>query len=278
MEKRIDKLEERTAQMQARMNSHWAFQTDDEFVNSYLLKLRNELQSSIFKMAVGAIVLLAGSGFIFIKYAVNEHFNNQNEMLKNKLQTSYNQQIEKTDNNFEWRRFHDYGKNHVNLARIYSKAPLEEEVKETQVHDLLNEAEKYFKDALSHGEMHASTYWELGELDYSYPIEMGLKNEVDKLRAIQRYKDAISRYTEVEVSKGWRSEVFFRIGSVYLDLADDHGVREPLRAKYSSSASAYLKKAKNEYARHAYLTDNRSKGNVERISDLLAKIEGSQVN
>lgn len=273
MTKRIETLEEKIAVIEARMKSHWALQTDEEFADSYIVKIRNELHSSILKMAIGAIVLLAGSGFVFIKYAVNEQFNSQNEKLKQRLERSYSAEVEKTYNNFEWRRFHDYGKDYVNLAELYSKSPIEVEKKRQEVKKHLNEAEKYFRDALSHGDMHASTYWELGELYYTYRLDMGLMHEVDKVKAVQKYMDAANRYTEVEVSKGWRAEVYYRIGLVYWDLTDDSAISDQQRSGYIKQAKHYLELAKNEYSRFSHLTDDRSKDNIEGISDLLGKIE-----
>lgn len=276
MEDRIEKLEECNAKIEARMKSHWALQTDDEFAETYLRKIKNDINSSIIKMAIGAVLLLAGSGFIFIKYAVIEQFNTENDYLITQLKNSYNLRIHKTDNNYEWRRFHDYGKDYVNLAKLYSKSPIEVDVKKQEIHELLDQAEKYFKDALSHGDMHASTYWELGELYYTYRIEMGFVEEVDKLTAVQKYKDSALRYTEVEINKGWRSEVYYRIGSVYWDLFDDPAMAEKLRSTYYTNAKDYLLLAKNEYSKLTHLVDKRSKKNIEGISGLLAKLEGVQ--
>lgn len=275
MEDRIEQLEAKTAKIEARMKSHWALQTDDDFADNYLKKIRNDLQSSIMKMAIGAIVLLAGSGFIFIKYAVNEQFNKENNELIAKLQHSYDTQIERTDDNFEWRRFHDYGKEYVYLSEFYSKAPIAEDTKKAEIHKLLSEAEKYFNDALSHGDMHASTYWELGELYYTYRNDLGLPDEVDKLKAVLSYKDAASRYTEAEIKKGWRSEAYLRIGNVYWDLHDDVAIDPSLRKTYSENAKEYLLKANSEYAQLTHLTDDRTKDNIKKVASLLHEVEGT---
>ena len=265
--------EERLAKIEARMKTHWALQTDEAFAETYMQRLRNELQSSILKTTMGAFLLLAGSGFVFIKYAVNEQFSSENSKLIARLQGSYEDQVKRTDSNFEWRRFHDYGKDYVNLAMLYSKSPLEDRQKKLDIHRLLNEAQGYFKKALEHGDMQASTYWELGELHYTYRIDMGLDKEADKFKAVEQYKNAAARYTDVEISKGWRAEAYYKIGTVYWDLQDDTGVDSLNRKTYIDNAKRYLTDASNEYAKYRNLTDERSRNNVERISALLAQAQ-----
>lgn len=273
MEENLAGIEERLAKIEVRMKTHWALQTDPEFAENYVRRLRNELHASILKMAMAAIVLLAGSGFVFIKYAVVEQFSSENSRLITSLKVTYEEQVKRTDSNFEWRRFHDYGKDYVNLATLYNKSPMEETKKKSEIHGLLDEAARYFKKALEQGDMQASTFWELGELNYTYRINMGLDNEVDKFKAIEQYKNAASRYTEVEVSKGWRAEAYYKIGVVYLDAQDDKGVNNSHRKTYIDSAKKYLLDANSEYSKYRNLTDERSRKNIENISSLLAQIE-----
>ena len=272
MEAKLLDIEERLAKIEARMKTHWALQTKDDFAESYILRLRNELQASVFKIAIAAVVLLAGSGYVVIKYAVDERFQIANAHLISRLQESYDNQIKRTDSNFEWRRFHDYGKDYVYLAELYSKAPLAKDEKKKNVHNLLNEASGYFGKALELGDMKASTYWELGELSYTYPLKMDLPEEVNKLEAIEKYKDATERYTALEISKGWRAEAYMKIGQVYWDLHDDSGLKKNNKDVYMNNAKEFLTKAKNEYSKYQNLADDRTKKNTEEISKLLAQI------
>ncbi len=273
MEENITEINKRLATIEMRMKTHWALQTDQEFAENYVQQIKNDLQAFIVKMALGAIVLLAGSGFIFIKYAVNEQFSSENEKLIKRLESSYESQIIRTDANFEWRRFHDYGKDYVNLAELYSVSPISKEDKDKHIHQLLDEAEGYFRISLSHGDMHASTYWELGELRYSYPEKMKITSEIDKISAIENYKDAAMRYTEIEIGKGWRAEAYYKIGDVYWDIQDDSGIESANRKKYQEKAKEYLVKAKRGYSRLPSQNDDRTKYNIQSITKLLSEIE-----
>lgn len=269
---RVDELAESVAKIEARMKTHWALQTDDEFADHYIQRIKNELHSSIVKMAIGAIVLLAGSGYIFIQYAVSDNFSSKNASLISQLEKSYNKQIERTDENFEWRRFHDYGKDYANLAELYSLSSIPENKKEEKIHKLLDEAENYFNKSLLHGDMHASTYWELGELKFSYPKEMRLAAEIDRLSAIEDYENAAIRYTDVEIEKGWRAEAYYKMGFAFHELASDLGHKKESRQKYLKQAKTYLYKAKTEYSRVKGRTDERAVDNIKHIGELLSAI------
>lgn len=222
---------------------------------------------------MAAIALLAGAGFVFIKYAVNQTFQEENKELISKLESSYNKQITRTDDNFEWRRFHDYGKDYVYLAKLYSLAPLDKADKEKHVHGLFSEANSYFKKSLAHGDMHASTYWELGELRYSYPMSMELTSEVDLLEAIRFYKEASTRYTSIEIEKGWRAEAYYKIGACYFDLAQDKSPDNKLLEEYKKHATEYLQKADNDYSKIHDQNDERTRSNIGHISKLLIILE-----
>jgi hypothetical protein len=273
-ENTVSDLDERVAKIELRMKTHWALQSDQEFAETYVQRVRNDLTQSIAKMALGAVVLLAGSGFVFIKYAVNEQFSTENGKLIKKLEGAYDEKVEMTDSNFEWRRFHDYGKDYVNLAELYSLAPLETSLRDEKVRSKLDEAARYFRKALAHGNMHASTYWELGELLYSYPLKMHLSAEVDRKQAIQHYLDAVDRYTKVEIAKGWRAEASYKVGAIYWEL---HGMEtdEKKRANHREEAKRHLIEAKNGYAKIADQRDERTQSNIAAISRTLAAIEGT---
>jgi hypothetical protein len=275
LETRLTSTETRLATIELRMKTHWALQSDEQFAETYVKRVRNDLNLAIAKMALGAVVLLAGSGFVFIKYAVNEQFSTANSGLIAKLKESYDAQVERTDSNFEWRRFHDYGKDYVNLATLYSLSPLEQPLKDEKLHKLLAEAHRYFSKALSHGRMQASTYWELGELAFSYPKAMKLESEIDRLKAIQHYEDAVSRYTDVEVSKGWRAEAKFKLAAVYADLWRLAGPPAE-QTKWRDAAKKHAREAKDEYSKVADPTDERTLTNIREIATMLATIERAE--
>lgn len=270
---RLEQVEKKVAKVESRLESHWALQTEDDFAKRYVESAKNEIQVSIIKLALAVIALLAGAGFVFIKYAVNQTFQEENKELISKLESSYNKQVTRTDDNFEWRRFHDYGKDYVYLAKLYSLAPLDKAEKEKHIRGLFSEALGYFKKSLAHGDMHASTYWELGELRYSYPLSMELASEVDILEAVTFYKEASNRYTRTEIENGWRAETYYKIGACYFDLTQDKSTDNKLLEEYKKHAKEYLQKADDGYSKIHDQNDERTRSNIEHISKLFKSLE-----
>lgn len=271
----IDEIRKRISKLEARNNAHWALQTEDDFVNQYIDRAKIEFQRTIIRIAIAAFVLLGGAGAVFVEHSIHKTFKNQNAQLVKELQDSYTNRIALTNNNFEWRRFHDYGKDYVNLAKLYNEVELPIAEKKVKILDLLKEAEKYFKDALSHGDMHASTYWERGELLYGYPLEFGFIDNVNRLKAIEMYKAAAKRYTLVEIAKGWRAEAYLRIGTVYWELAQSNQNRDEF-SDFRKRSLKHLNMASDGYAENPHLTDDRSKANIDKIIDLTSAVEGQR--
>ena len=273
MEQRIEQLEKQMARIEARMASHWALQTDEEFIRRHMEGIRNELQSSMGKIVVTAILVLAGSGLIFVRYAVTETFSDENARLIAELESSYKQQVEQANANSESRKSHFFGKVYIYLAEILGKKYLTE-VEEA---DLLTRAENHFKEALKYGNEHSSTYWELGELKYHIPLGMGLTSRVDRSQAIRSYIDAVNRYTEVEISRGWRAGAYYRIGEANFSLMEETAV-DSVGKVYSQEAKKYLELASNEYSILPDQTSERVRESIAGINLLLRRLHTSAVS
>ena len=101
---------------------------------------------------------------------------------------------------------------------------------------------------------------------------MGILSEIDRLAAIEKYKDASARYTDIEIDKGWRAESYFKIGAVYSELMTDPNIENTKKESFRKTARVFLEKAKNEYSRIPDQTDERTKNNIEEISKLLLNL------
>ncbi|HWM26490.1 MAG TPA: hypothetical protein VNP98_16865 [Chthoniobacterales bacterium] len=264
----IRQLEDNLAKLRAEYAGSWALHTKDDFELGFAREIKTDLQSTLMKWAVGAVVLLFGAGAVFIKYSVSQTFQAENERLVKEFYRKYEAQLDLLRDNFEWRRFHDYGKDYVYLAQLYFDSPVESPLKAKKVTENLVEAEKYFRSALQHGDMHASTYWELAELLFTYPQQYQVSSRIDAIRAISQYEQAGLRYTKVEIDKGWRAEVYLRSAEACLYLADANHSPADNRAR----AKEFLLKANTDYANLKDQTATRDRKNIDRVNELLSAL------
>jgi hypothetical protein len=140
---RIDQLEENLAKLRAEYANSWALHTKNDFELSFANGIRNELQTTISKWAFGAVLLLLGAGALFIRYSVSQVFREENEKLVADFSARYDSQLEKLQDRFEWRRFHDYGKNYIYISELYFDSPVQAELKTKRIVQHLNTAEQY---------------------------------------------------------------------------------------------------------------------------------------
>lgn len=261
----VTQLEVKLAKLRAEYASSWALHTKDDFERNFSREIKNEIQNTMMKWAIGAVVLLAGTGTIFVKYAVIQTFKEENSKLVQDFYQKYDAQLDLLRANFEWRRFHDFGKDYVYLAQLYADSPVAEELRAKRITENFNEAEQYFRRSLQYGDMHASTYWELGELLFTYPQKLKLPNRLDAAKAIERYKQAVDRYTQVEVDAGWRAEAYLLIAKTYLYLAQSN----PTDENPPKKAKEFLLKANSDFAALKDQTGPRTRANIEEVQKIL---------
>lgn len=271
---RINRLEESLAKLRAEYANSWALHTKDDFELGFARDIRNEIQGTISKWAFGAVVLLLGAGALFIKYSVSQVFRDENEKLVTEFSEKYDRQLERLQDNFEWRRFHDYGKNYVYLSELYLDSPVEPLLKTERIVGHLNTAEQYFLRALQHGDRHSSTYWELGELYYSYPLKLNVPRRLDPPKAIEHYGQAANRYTQIEIGKGWRAECYIRMAEAYLHMvkATEDGVSAQA---HHGKAVELLNLASSDYAGMEDQSGPNNQKNMRRLQALLVDVRNT---
>ena len=272
---RLQKIEKKLVQLRAEYAGSWALHTKEDFEMGFRQEIRNEsqgsrndLQGALVRWAVGAIVLLIGAGYVYVKQAVTDVFKDQNTKLIAEFGEKYQAELAMQRDNFEWRRFHDYGKNYVYMAQLYFDSPISDEsMKTKRVIYNLEEAQRYFNDALQHGNMHASTYWELGELSYSYPIRLNVPVRIDLRKAIGNYQQAAARYTQLEIDKGWRGEAYLKIANVLFELGEQKLSRSAKDPDFLE-AKSYLKKASDDLAGSKDQTSTRIQAAIREVKAL----------
>jgi len=257
-------LEESIAKLRAEYAGSWALHTKEDFELGFAREIKNDLQGTIFKWAFGALVLLLGVGAIFIRYSVTHVFHEENAKLVSDFSRNYEDQTALLAENFEWRRFHDYGKDYAYLAEMYFDSPVASPRKEERIAEHLDNSRQYFSMSLRHGTQHGSTHWELGELYFKYPIRLHVQGRVNAQKALWHYDQASSLYSQLEIEKGWRAQCYMNIGEVYLYLADK-GI-EP--EKNRDSARVFLDKARDDFAGVKGQMREGVQADIERLQQL----------
>lgn len=247
--KQISALEADVIKTNARMNSSWAFQSQEEYEKNLNTNYKQELMLYTVRFLVAAIVVVAGVGYVLMRSAVTTIFDERNQGAISNIEKKHNQllvgQRELQQKEYEWLQYHNWGSERIHLAEFYLHFP-QQSNKDQRIDDLLKLAEEYFNDALSVDDKAGSTYWELAELKYYYPKEKFSRPEsINEESAIRNYETAIGLYKPYEIAKGWRADCKRRLGDLFLSR-----VREARGDKKQNqeSATKYLLGAREEYA------------------------------
>jgi hypothetical protein len=163
--------------------------------------------------------------------------------VKKSLEDRYQNQI-------SWQTEHNTGVARRQLAEFYyrigcvSKEPDLKNESNRQVEVLIRRATRSFEEALKINDGQATSYWELGELNFVYPERFG--QTFDRDIALQKYQAALSRYTDFEKRKGWMAECYARIGEILVYKAERSTLSEEKR-KLTAAAKENLNFAIMEF-------------------------------
>lgn len=271
----LKELDKRIENIEHKITKVAALNKEEEFSSRFIISIKNELTSYISKIVLGGIVLIGGAGFIFVQHAVNESFKNENELLIKRLEGEYQNAIDGIEEKFEWRRYHDYGKNYIYISELLNETNIPDSTKRNKTIILFDKAASKFKQALNHKGNHGSTYYELAELEYSYPKKYSITSLINERRAIQLYNKCLPYYLPSEISKGWRGDAFFKIGQIYAEMSDNKGLSNDLKLKHIEMSRDFLVKARNDYSsasEEAQLSP-RIKQNSDKITALLSNFK-----
>ena len=262
--------EERLAEIEGKLASSWALKTRTEYENEFRQYIKNELLSYTTKLVIAALVLISGAGYLFIKSAILEVYQSQNKELIDNLKAKYELNLGAERKRFEWRRHHDYGKTYIYFAKLYydnfigSNIPPQKKIE--LVSHQFDRAETYFEYAMRADPEEATTYWELGELYYTYAKDYGLPARVDPNKALYYYELAIKSYSDAEISKGWRGDPYRVAGKIYLEWAKDSSKNHETCL---SKAKEYLNAARGEYTKAIPESRDYNAERIKEVDDLL---------
>jgi len=242
----VPNVDERLAAIEAQLASSWALRTRTEYEADVRSRMKSELLSYVTTLVVSAFVLLGSAGYIFLRSAIVDVYHTENDKIIGDLRAKYDTDVLQQHTDFEWKRYDDYGKNYVYLAEFYSNSGVTDERKAELLRKQFSRAKIYFTYAIRTDPRQASTYWELGELYYSYPKEYGLPEWVDINRALNYYEEGSKLFSEAEVSRGWRGDTYRMIGRLKLEQAKALRKEDDI-SRLVSSAQEYLVRSRDDY-------------------------------
>ncbi len=232
--------------MEARIAASWACRTSNDYEKQFKNSIKHEVILFATKIVIAGIVLLGGAGYLFLKSAITDVYQNENQKVISDLRARYDLILADEQKRFEWKKNHDYAKNYVYLAEFYSKIEMPEDRKLEMLKKTFDRARTYFEYGLRSDPQQGSTYWELGELYYTYPKEYGFSSLVDLQLALNNYERAANHYGEIEISKGWRADALRMIGKIYFEQAKAT-MDKKNKSELLLKAVENLKKAEEDY-------------------------------
>jgi tetratricopeptide (TPR) repeat protein len=267
-EKQLSKLECRLAKIEGDMASSWALKTKDDYEKTFKDGIKDDMRGFIVRLAISAVLVLGGVGYVFIKSAVTDAYESRNKEAIADLQRNYEARLKLDQTRYDWSRFHNYGKDLIRVAEFYNYLPVEEPKRQQLVERLMKRSEEYFEDASRVDPSQGSTYYELASLKYSYPMNFNVQHRIDLKKAIQYYQQAIAAYSPEECAKGWRADAYLMLGTIYQSIATTNPSE---KASATPLALNNLTEAKKEF-------ENLSKYGIEKfkpsdLNDKLSKIQ-----
>lgn len=267
-ENQLSKLECRLAKIDGDMASSWALKTKDDYEKTFKDGIKDDMRGFIVRLAISAVVVLGGVGYVFIKSAVTDAYESRNKEAIADLQRNYEARLKLDQTRYDWSRFHNYGKDLIRVAEFYNYLPVDESKRQPLVEKLMKRSEEYFEDASRIDPSQGSTYYELASLKYSYPMSFNVQHRIDLKKAIQYYQQAIAAYSPEECAKGWRADAYLMLGTIYQSIA---ATNPSEKASATPLALNNLTEAKKEF-------ESLSKYGIEKfkpsdLNDKLTKIQ-----
>jgi len=209
---------------------------------------------------------------LFMKAAVVDIYENENDKIVADLRQKYDNILTAQHAEFEWKRNHDYAKNYIYLAQFYANSDIDPQKRQTLLNLQFQRASTYFLYALRSDPKQATTYWELGELRYTYARDYGELSWVDLDRAFDYYNQAVSLYTDTEVAQGWRGDPYLQMGKISVERAQE--AKDPsAAAQQITIAKDYLTRAREEYKAAIPESRDYNQGHIDECENLLMEIE-----
>lgn len=263
---------ERLAEVEGKIASSWALKARIEYEIEFKERVKSEILIYTTKLAIAALMLLSGTGYLFIKSAVLEIYESENKRIISDLKEKYDNNLADEKLRFEWKRHHDYGKNYIYLTDVYWNSDIgDKQKKRALIEKHFSNANTYFLYAMRTDPQQATTYWELGELHYSYSKKYEQSDWFDPEKALYFYQQASKLYTEIEISHGWRADAYKAIGTIYFDLAQTT-VKDNEITNNLVISREYISKARNDYVKAVPESREYNKDRLIEVDNLLMKL------
>lgn len=268
-------IEEQLAKIEGQLASSWALKARSEYEVEVKEHIKNEILAYTTKLAIAALIMLSGAGYLFIKSAVHEVYATENQKVISDLNAKYENNLADERARFEWKRYHDYGKNYIYLAEFYWNSTAGDKNKnKALIAKQFSNANTYLLYAMRADPQQATTYWELGELHYSYAKQYEQPDWVDNNKALHFYQQAAKFYTETEISRGWRADAYRLIGKIYSSQAGGTSNGDEVKKSRETSLK-YLSMAREDYANVIPESREYNKDRLTEVDTLLVKFPKS---
>jgi hypothetical protein len=267
-------VDERIAEIEGKMASSWALKTRAEYEGEFRERVKNEVLAHATKLAIAALIFLSGAGYLLIKSVVTDVYQSENQKLVADLKARYDNNLAEERARFEWKRYHDYGKSYVYLAgQDWNSGALDDQRKKSLVGTHFPIAKTYFMYAMRADPQQATTYWELGELHYSYAKKFEQPDWISVDKALHYYEQAAKLYTQTEIASGWRADAYRLIGKIYYEKAQ--AAAKPEADKYLAVSRESFNNARSDYVKAIPESRDYNKDGLTEVDDMLVKLGGS---
>jgi hypothetical protein len=273
-QKTISELAKRLSKLEGDFASSWVTYTKAEYEEEFKSKCKQDIRNFVYKFLVGITLTLAGVGYFYVRHIVGEVYESKNNEVIAGLQLKYDKQASLDKDRFEWQRNHNFGTNFIHLAEFYTHVKdgaIDASEKQKALAEVFTKAEQYFQYALRDDMNQGSTYWELGQLHYSYPVKYGFSAFFDKDLAVSNYEEAIKHYNQDEIGKGWRADSYKMLGKIYLENSQAT-VTANQKIEILNKAEEALRKAKADYQSSIPESRKENKPNFDEVDKLLADV------
>lgn len=94
------------------------------------------------------------------------------------------------------------------------------------IHYWISKARKQYEDLLEDYPTNTEFNFELGRINYNFPLLYGAEGCINYGPAIEYFEKALDYYNREEREKGWDREAYYCLGNIYYDLWKEHKRKE----------------------------------------------------
>ncbi len=142
---------------------------------------------------------------------------------------------------------------------------------DNKIEFLMERSRMYFELAIKYNPGAASTYFELAEINYTYPLRYNIKSKLNQLQAIFYYEQAVRLYTDDEIGRGWRGGALLKIAEIKLSRITGNEDGDNLQ-KRRIEIRQLLTNAHDDFRKMTNETREYYENDIKRSRELLGKV------